>query len=85
MSMRCSWVSADPEYQYYHDNIWAVPELDSQKLFAKLCLDGQQAGLSWLTILKKRQGYERAFFNFEPEKIIQLGDSDIERLLQDRR
>ena len=55
---RCGWVSSDPIYLAYHDNEWGVPELDSRALFAKLCLDGQQAGLSWLTILKKQQNFE---------------------------
>ena len=54
---RCGWVSSDPIYLAYHDNEWGVPELDSRALFAKLCLDGQQAGLSWLTILKKQQNH----------------------------
>jgi len=83
MPIRCAWVSADLEYQHYHDNVWGVPEVGSQQLFAKLCLDGQQAGLSWLTILKKQQGYDRAFFHFDPEKIIRLTEQDVDRLLQD--
>ena len=66
---RCGWVSSDPIYLAYHDNEWGVPELDSRALFAKLCLDGQQAGLSWLTILKKQQNFEQAFYQFDPEKI----------------
>jgi len=81
---RCGWVSSDPLYQAYHDNEWGVPETDSQALFAKLCLDGQQAGLSWITILKKQKNYESAFFNFDPEKIASMTSSDIERLMQDK-
>lgn len=81
---RCGWVSSDPLYQAYHDNEWGVPETDSQALFAKLCLDGQQAGLSWITILKKQKNYESAFFNFDPEKIASMTSSDVERLMQDK-
>ena len=81
---RCGWVSSDPLYQAYHDNEWGVPETDSQALFAKLCLDGQQAGLSWITILKKQKNYESAFFYFDPEKIASMTSSDVERLLQDK-
>ncbi|HBF47394.1 MAG TPA: DNA-3-methyladenine glycosylase I, partial [Shewanella frigidimarina] len=54
---RCGWVSEDPLYQHYHDTVWGRPEFDAKQLFAKLCLDGQQAGLSWITILKKQQNY----------------------------
>lgn len=81
--IRCGWVSDDIEYQRYHDTVWGRPELDSKKLFAKLCLDGQQAGLSWITILKKQKNYERAFYQFEPEKIASMTDKDVERLMQD--
>ena len=56
---RCAWVTADPVYQQYHDTVWGRPETDSQRLFEKLCLDGQQAGLSWLTILKKQAKSEK--------------------------
>ncbi|CAB9492088.1 DNA-3-methyladenine glycosylase I [Alteromonas macleodii] len=80
---RCGWVSNDPIYLAYHDNEWGVPELDSRALFAKLCLDGQQAGLSWLTILKKQQNFERAFHQFDPEKIATMGPTDVERLMYD--
>ncbi|MBJ2129952.1 DNA-3-methyladenine glycosylase I [Alteromonas sp. IB21] len=80
---RCGWVSNDPIYLAYHDNEWGVPELDSCALFAKLCLDGQQAGLSWLTILKKQQNFERAFHQFDPEKIALMGSSDVDRLMLD--
>lgn len=81
--IRCSWVSEDKIYKTYHDTVWGRPELNSKKLFAKLCLDGQQAGLSWITILKKQQNYERAFYDFEPEKIAMMTEDDIERLMQD--
>lgn len=74
---RCDWVGKDTIYQDYHDQVWGRPVLDAQELFAKLCLDGQQAGLSWITILKKQQGYERAFFNFDPHKIVQMSEADL--------
>ena len=80
---RCGWVSSDPIYLAYHDNEWGVPELDSRALFAKLCLDGQQAGLSWLTILKKQQNFEKAFYQFDPEKISKMCPADVDRLMQD--
>jgi DNA-3-methyladenine glycosylase I len=79
---RCSWVSKDECYQEYHDNVWGRAVLDSQELFAKLCLDGQQAGLSWITILKKQAHYEAAFFNFDPVKISTFTEEDVERLMQ---
>ena len=79
---RCSWVSNDPLYIDYHDNECEHPQYDSLKLFEKICLEGQQAGLSWITVLKKRDEYRRCFFNFEPQKIIQLTATDIESLLE---
>ncbi|MDO6695610.1 DNA-3-methyladenine glycosylase I [Aliiglaciecola sp. 3_MG-2023] len=78
---RCSWAGKDPIYQEYHDKVWGIPVYDPKELFAKLCLDGQQAGLSWITILKKQQNYEAAFHNFEPTKIVLMGDEDVERLM----
>ena len=82
MTKRCSWVSNDPLYIDYHDNEWGYPQYYSLKLFEKICLEGQQAWLSWITVLKKRDEYRRCFFNFEPEKIIQLTATDIELLLE---
>ena len=79
---RCSWCSDDKLYQTYHDNIWGRPRWDSQDLFAKLCLDGQQAGLSWITILKKEQTYYEAYDNFEAEKIVHYDAIKIEALMQ---
>ncbi len=79
---RCGWVSDDPLYQEYHDKVWGRPVYDAKELFAKLCLDGQQAGLSWITILKKQQNYEQAFANFEPEVIASFDESKVEELLQ---
>tara|TARA_B100001063_G_C16687236_1_gene515024 strand:- start:360 stop:947 length:588 start_codon:yes stop_codon:yes gene_type:complete len=79
---RCGWVSDDPLYQKYHDEQWGRPVIDSKELFAKLCLDGQQAGLSWITILKKQANYEAAFHDFEPTKIIQMDEQEIAACLQ---
>ncbi|MDB2330215.1 DNA-3-methyladenine glycosylase I [Alteromonas sp.] len=79
--VRCGWVSEHTDYQAYHDNEWGHPVTDSQALFAKLCLDGQQAGLSWLTILRKQQNYEQAFYHFDPAKISEMTNDDVERLL----
>lgn len=77
---RCSWVSSEQIYIDYHDNEWGKPQHDSLKLFEKICLEGQQAGLSWITVLKKRDEYRRCFFDFDPQKISQI--SDIEPFLQ---
>ena len=63
---RCGWVSQDPLYIAYHDNEWGVPETDSKKLFEMICLEGQQAGLSWITVLKKRENYRACFHQFDP-------------------
>lgn len=79
---RCAWPGKDPMYQQYHDEVWGRPVSDSQELFAKLCLDGQQAGLSWITILRKQANYEQAFLQFEPSKIALFDEGDVERLLQ---
>jgi DNA-3-methyladenine glycosylase I len=79
---RCPWCGDDPLYQHYHDHIWGIPRYDSLDLFAKLCLDGQQAGLSWITILRKEQSYYQAYDHFLPEKIIQYDQRKIEALLQ---
>ncbi|AHC14661.1 DNA-3-methyladenine glycosylase I [Salinispira pacifica] len=78
---RCPWCAGSEIYENYHDTVWGVPNFDDRELFAKLCLDGQQAGLSWLTILKKMQNYYRAYDNFNPEKIINYGEKDFTRLL----
>ncbi len=78
---RCNWVSEDPLYQKYHDKEWGRPVEDSQQLFAKLCLEGQQAGLSWITVLKKQKNYEAAFFDFLPSKIVEMTEDDVELLM----
>ena len=83
MQSRCPWVTQDPQYIAYHDTQWGRPVTDSRELFEKLCLDGQQTGLSWLTILKRSDGYRRAFANFDPQQIARFGAEDVERLRQD--
>lgn len=80
---RCGWSVSHPLMVAYHDREWGVPVRDDRELFAKLILDGAQAGLSWLTILKRREGYERAFDGLDPEVIARYGDRDVERLLGD--
>ena len=83
MQGRCPWVTQDAQYITYHDTQWGRPVNDSRELFEKLCLDGQQAGLSWITILKRTEGYRRAFAEFDPQRIAAFGPQDVERLLQD--
>jgi DNA-3-methyladenine glycosylase I len=78
---RCSWCGNDKEYIYYHDNEWGVPLHGDRELFELLTLEGAQAGLSWLTILRKRQNYKQAFKDFNVQKIALLTKSDIEKLL----
>ena len=80
---RCGWVSQDPLYIAYHDNEWGVPETDSKKLFEMICLEGQQAGLSWITVLKKRENYRACFHQFYPVKVAAMQEEDVERLVQD--
>jgi DNA-3-methyladenine glycosylase I len=79
---RCSWAENDPLMSAYHDEEWGVPELDSRVLWEALMLDGFQAGLSWLTILRKRDAFRKAFRNFDPKKVARMGEADVERLLQ---
>lgn len=80
---RCGWVGADPLYVAYHDNEWGVPVYDDQTLFEFLILEGAQAGLSWLTVLKKRENYVKAFAGFDPQKVALFDENDQARLLQD--
>ena len=83
---RCSWVKLDePIYVKYHDEEWGVPVYDDRKLFEMLCLEGAQAGLSWLTILKRREGYLAAFDQFDAEKIVQYDEEKLEALRNDER
>ncbi|AEJ20725.1 DNA-3-methyladenine glycosylase I [Gracilinema caldarium DSM 7334] len=82
---RCPWCLSDSEYQQYHDYEWGVPLHDEQKLFSLLILEGAQAGLSWITILKRRKGYLDAMDNLDPDKLARYNDSDITRLMLDSR
>ncbi|MCL4133041.1 UNVERIFIED_CONTAM: hypothetical protein GTU68_015911 [Idotea baltica] len=79
---RCAWCLSSELEQSYHDSEWGIAERDKERLFECLCLEGAQAGLSWLTILKKREGYRAAFHNFSLEKIASFGEADIERLVK---
>ncbi len=81
--VRCGWVTADPLYIDYHDREWGVPPTHEHGWFELLNLEGAQAGLSWITILKKRENYRRAFHGFDPEKITHFTQADVERLLAD--
>ena len=80
---RCPWPKQDPLYVAYHDEEWGVPEYDDRALYEKLILDGFQAGLSWITILRKRDNFRRAFDGFAPEKIARYTPKKVERLMQD--
>ena len=80
---RCGWCGSDPLYVAYHDREWGVPNRDDRHLFEMLVLEGAQAGLSWLTILRKREGYRRAFDNFDLQRVAAYTDADRQRLLSD--
>ncbi|MDJ0993435.1 MAG: DNA-3-methyladenine glycosylase I [Dinoroseobacter sp.] len=82
MAERCEWCGSDPLYVAYHDTEWGVPDYDPRALWEKLILDGFQAGLSWITILRKRDAFRDAFEGFQPEHIATWGPEDVERLLQ---
>lgn len=79
---RCGWVTQDPLYLDYHDNEWGVPQREGKKLFEMICLEGQQAGLSWITVLKKRENYRHAFHNFDPPRVAAMTPQDVDTLLQ---
>jgi DNA-3-methyladenine glycosylase I len=83
MSERCGWCGTDPVYVAYHDTEWGVPETDPRALWEKLILDGFQAGLSWITILRKRDSFRTAFAGFQPETIARWTEADVARLLGD--
>ena len=83
MKKRCAWPGDDPLYIAYHDEEWGVPSHDDQHLFEMLILEGAQAGLSWITILRKRDNYRRAFANWNVEKIARFGEKDVARLMAD--
>ncbi|HZV71183.1 MAG TPA: DNA-3-methyladenine glycosylase I [Saprospiraceae bacterium] len=82
---RCHWPGNDELYINYHDTIWGVPEWDNKALFAKLILDGAQAGLSWITILRRQPGYMAVFDNLDPDKIAKYTDKKLEKILLDER
>ena len=81
--VRCSWGDGDPLYRRYHDREWGMPARDGRKLFEKVCLEGFQAGLSWLTILRKRAAFRRAFHGFDYRRVARFGPADVARLLGD--
>jgi len=83
MKTRCDWLTEDEIYLEYHDKEWGVPIYDDRILFEMLILEGSQAGLSWITILKRRESYRKAYDNFDPEKMAKWTDSKIQRLLKD--
>ncbi len=83
MTKRCWWPGEDPVYVAYHDEEWGVPVHDERLLFEFICLEGQQAGLSWITVLKKREHYRKCFKNFEIDKVARMTDKAIEKLLLD--
>lgn len=82
--IRCAWCLGDPDYIAYHDQEWGRPLYDSHRLFENLCLEGFQAGLSWITILRKRENFRAAFAGFDPHALAKWGAADIERLMQDQ-
>ena len=81
--LRCAWGVSTPDYVAYHDREWGFPVIEDRRLFEKLCLEGFQAGLSWLTILRKRDAFRRGFANFEPTVVARFGARDVTRLLAD--
>lgn len=83
-AVRCFWHGNLPDYLHYHDHEWGRPVADDRRLFEKLCLEGFQSGLSWLTILRKRENFRAAFDNFDHEKIARYGEDDVARLLADK-
>lgn len=82
---RCAWVGSDAEYMRYHDEEWGTPLHGDRPLFEKLSLEGFQAGLSWISILRRRPGFRQVFHDFDPAAIAQFGDADVERLMGDSR
>jgi DNA-3-methyladenine glycosylase I len=82
---RCAWGASDPEYRRYHDEEWGTPQHDPTRLYEKLCLEGFQAGLSWITILRRRPAFREVFHGFDPERVAAMTAVDVERLLGDAR
>src|SRR5436305_9772565 len=80
---RCGWSTSAPDYVAYHDDEWGRPVVDDVRLYEKICLEGFQSGLSWLTILRKREGFRAAFAGFVPEAVARFGPADVDRLLAD--
>jgi DNA-3-methyladenine glycosylase I len=83
--LRCPWGDSSPEYVTYHDDEWGRPVADENKIYEKICLEGFQSGLSWLTILRKREGFRDAFDSFDPEIVARYGEDDVDRLVSDAR
>lgn len=81
---RCKWPGNDELYIHYHDTEWGVPLAGDQEMFERICLEGFQAGLSWITILKRREGFRKAFKNFDIKKVSRFSESDVERLMNDQ-
>lgn len=81
--IHCTWRTAAPEYAHYHDCEWGVPVADDTQLYEKICLEGFQAGMAWITILRKREQFRAAFEGFDFRRVAQYGEADIERLMQD--
>ena len=81
--MKRCWESADPSYNEYHDREWGRPVTDEAGIFERLCLEGFQSGLSWLTILRKRENFRAAFVGFDPDEVVHFDERDVERLLGD--
>jgi DNA-3-methyladenine glycosylase I len=82
-ALRCFWCAGDPLYEAYHDREWGFPVRDDVRLFEKICLEGFQAGLSWITVLRKREAFRRAFRGFEPGRVARMNGRHIEKLLRD--
>ena len=80
---RCSWCGNDPEYIHYHDEEWGVPQHNPRALFEKICLEGFQAGLSWIIILRRRSAFRRVFYDFDPERVASMTEEDTIRLMND--
>lgn len=81
--VRCGWAGSTPDYVAYHDDEWGRPVVDDVRLFEKLCLEGFQSGLSWITVLRKRPRFREVFAGFDPEKVARFGERDVQRLLKD--
>ena len=81
--VRCSWLNTDELYREYHDTEWGVPVTGEQEIFERIALEGFQAGLSWITILKRREGFRKAFKNFDLRKVSRMTKADVDRLMQD--